>query len=497
MSQSSSVHDIKALILSFHPVIVIESVEEERVRSLVYSAANQLKMPMFEWSITRGVTRADSPALVNRMTAQPIAMLQYLGGLRLKAIFLLKDLSPHLGDPAVARQFRELAEYFSRSRCTMILSGETVSLSAELEAMVVRYRLELPGPEELSEVLNRVMQSLGPDSLDKIQLAPREREALLQALHGLTLNQARQVITHALVTDGKLFASDIPSIVDEKALLIKEGGLLEYYPEKENHYQLGGFAGLKAWLTQAKIGFSSEARAMNLPAPRGVLIVGVPGCGKSLAAKVIAREWQIPLLKLDSNRLYDKYIGESEKNFQKAIATAEAMAPVEFWIDEIEKGMAASGSGEADGGLSRRIFGAFLTWLQEKKQEVFVAATANDLSLLPPELLRKGRFDEIFFVDLPNAEERDAIFRIHLKLRNQVPEKFDLAQLVAATDNFSGAEIEQVIVAAAYRSLGMKRPLETSVVLEEIRQTVPLAVTRREEIDQLREMAKGRFVSVR
>jgi len=496
VSQTTSVEDIKALVLSFHPLIVIETVEEERARSLVSSVAGQLRMPLFEWSVTRGLTRAEEPDLLNRMTANPLAVLQHIGGLRLKAVFLLKDFSPHLADAAVARQFRELAEYFTQSRSTLVMSGEEVTLPGEIEATAIRYRLQLPDRNELEAVLDNVVQSLGADSFGAMQLTPADREALLNALHGLTLNQARQAVTYAIVKDKKLTAEDIPEILERKVQLIHEGGLLEYYPQKDNNYQLGGFANLKAWLERAQVGFTPAARAMNLHAPKGILIVGVPGCGKSLAAKVIAREWKLPLLKLDAGSLFDKYIGESEKNFRKSISMAESMAPVVFWIDEIEKSIASTGGGDADSGLSRRLFGEFLTWLQEKREEVFVVATANDLSILPPELLRKGRFDEIFFVDLPNHEERDAIFKIHLTARKQDPAQFDLNQLIAATEGFSGAEIEQAVVAATYRSLSQKQPLDTTLLLEEIRQTVPLSVTRREEIEKLREMASGRFVSV-
>jgi SpoVK/Ycf46/Vps4 family AAA+-type ATPase len=261
---------------------------------------------------------------------------------------------------------------------------------------------------------------------------------------------------------------------------------------------LGGFVNLKSWLERAKVGFTSEAKALNLTPPRGIMLVGVPGCGKSLAAKAIAREWQLPLLKLDAGRLFDKFVGESEKNFRKAIEMAESLSPIVLWIDEIEKAMAAGGgSGEADAGLSRRLFGAFLTWLQEKKQEVFVVATANNLSLLPPELLRKGRFDEIFFVDLPDDSERESIWKIHLGLRKQDVKKFDLLKIVSASDGFSGSEIEQAVVAALYRALHQKTPLTTDLLIEELTNTVPLSVTRREDIDQLRETAQGRFVNVR
>jgi SpoVK/Ycf46/Vps4 family AAA+-type ATPase len=253
---------------------------------------------------------------------------------------------------------------------------------------------------------------------------------------------------------------------------------------------------LKAWLDNAAVGFTAEARALNLRPPKGVLFVGVQGCGKSLAAKYIARRWQMPLLKLDAGRLYDKYVGESEKNFRKATALAEAMSPVILWIDEIEKAFAQGGGTDTDGGLSQRLFASLLTWLQEKREQVFVVGAANDLSRLPPELLRKGRFDEIFFVDLPTADERKSIFAIHLDLRKQDPSKFDIDALVKATDGFSGAEIEQVVISSLYRSLNRKEPLTTASLAEAIQSTVPLSVSRREDVDELRRNAKGRFTPV-
>jgi len=497
MSTSTSIHDIKTLVLSFHPLIVIETVEEDRVRALLLSVAAQLRLPLFEWSVTRGLTRAEEPQAMHRMTADALALLQHLQGLSIQGMFLLKDFSRHLSDAAAARQFRELAAQFTQKRSTMVLTGEAVELPHEIESTAVRYRMSLPDRAELNEVVNHVLRSLGTKAPIPTQPGSQNREELLRALQGMTLNQARQAVAYVALKDGTLASNDIHSLLDRKAQMIREGGLLEYYPSEDNRFQLGGFANLKAWLERARVGFSQEARALNLTPPRGILIVGVPGCGKSLAAKVIARDWKLPLLKLDAGRLFDKFIGESEKNFRKAIALAESMAPVVFWIDEIEKGMVAAGSGEADAGLSRRLFGAFLTWLQEKRQEVFVVATANDLSILPPELLRKGRFDEIFFVDLPNQEEREAILKIHLVLRKQEVKNFDLPQILVACEGFSGAEIEQAVVAALYRALAAKRPLDTALLLEELRQTVPLSVSRREDIARLQETARDRFVSVR
>jgi SpoVK/Ycf46/Vps4 family AAA+-type ATPase len=323
-----------------------------------------------------------------------------------------------------------------------------------------------------------------------------ELQELVKALVGMTLKQARQTIAYAALDDGKLTIEDISKILHRKAQMIRDGGVLEYFPVEDKPLKLGGFAGLKRWLDQAKMGFSPQARQLNLPSPKGVLIVGIQGCGKSLAAKTIAQSWKLPLLKLDAGRLYDKYIGESERNFRQAIALAESMAPAVLWIDEIEKSF-TTGTGDSDGGLSRRLFGTLLTWMQEKSQEVFVIATANDLSQVPPELLRKGRFDEVFFVDLPNEQERGVILQTHLLQHHQVPRQFDFAALVQATDGFSGAEIEQAVISALYHTLHLKQPLDTALMLQTIKATVPLSVSRREEVQQLRAIAKERFVSVR
>ncbi|HEX7766458.1 MAG TPA: AAA family ATPase, partial [Nitrospira sp.] len=397
MALATSVHDLRTLIRSCHPLIVIETVEEERVLALLQSVAAQERMPLFEWSITKGLTRADDGPTLSKMTATPLALLQHLNGLTVEAVFWLKDLAPHLQDPAVARQLREVSAIYSRTRATCILTGHPIVLPPDLETVAVRLDLQLPDRTELQSMLHSVLSSLGtrtaarrPRSTTIAQsilgaltdtkpadagLSAQERDAILRALQGLTLHQARQVITQCVVEDGALSADDVQVILKRKVQAIKDGGLLEYYPLEDNRFELGGFTNLKAWLERAKVGFTAEAKALNLTPPRGIMLVGVPGCGKSLAAKAIAREWHLPLLKLDAGRLFDKFVGESEKNFRKAIEMAESLSPIVLWIDEIEKAMAAGGgSGDADAGLSRRLFGAFLTWLQEKKQEVFVIA---------------------------------------------------------------------------------------------------------------------------
>ena len=494
MSLSTSIHDIKTLVLSFHSIIVIETVEEDRVFSLLQSTALELRIPFLEWSITTGLVRVPGKSSMYG-TGEPMNLLSTLRQMDTQAIFLLKDFARFSTDHTVARQLREISQKFSKNRSTIVLSGENIHLSPEIEPDVVHYYLKLPEREELRKVFDTVLHSLVSANRIEVHLDPRDREELVTALSGMTLNQARQTIAFAALKDGRLSAGAIKEVLERKAQVIRESGLLEYLPVEDNRFQLGGFARLKSWLMRAQTGFSREARELNLPTPRGLLIVGVQGCGKSLAAKVIAREWKLPLVKLDAGRLFDKYIGESEKNFRTAISLAESMAPVVLWIDEIEKAM-ATGGGEGDGGVGRRMFGSFLTWLQEKQHEVFVVATANDLSILPPELLRKGRFDETFFVDLPNADEREAIWTIHLKLRKQDPSQFYFHRLVEATEGFSGAEIEQVVIAALYRGLHLKRPLDTELLVKEISETVPLSISRREDMQKLREMCRGRFVSV-
>ena len=377
-----------------------------------------------------------------------------------------------------------------------MLTGDPISLPPELGSQAVHIRLQLPDAEELGGVLKTVLASLRTRHQVDVSIGPDDLERVINALSGFTVAQARQALAYVILEDGRLGPDDVGKLIDRKAQLIQDAGLLEYFPVDDNAYQLGGFGGLKAWLARARVGFSAEAAAMNLSPPRGVLLVGVQGCGKSLAAKVIAREWALPLLKFDAGRLYDKYIGETEKNFRRAVELAGTMAPAVLWIDEIEKGF-GGGGGEQDGGVSQRLLGALLTWLQERDDQVFVVATANDLFKVPSELLRKGRFDEIFFVDLPDDAERRAILGIHLGLRNQRPDDFDIGRLSAAADGFSGAEIEQAVIAAAYRALHAKTRLDTEIVLDELGGTVPLSVSRREDIERLRTTARGRFVSVR
>jgi ATPase family associated with various cellular activities (AAA) len=491
----AGVDDLKTLVLSYHSLIAIETVDEERVELLLESLAARMNVPVMEWSVTSGLklSGVENPVYG---TSDPRQLLSYIAESSRDAIYWLKDFASSLSTPQLVRQVKELAQHIGEAKAstTLVVTGAEVRLPDDVMPNAAYYELQMPSDAEYGKVIDDVIASVAWRDGAKVDTSEIDREQLCRTLSGMTLGQARQAVAYAVLGDDRLTDGDLPEIVEMKAKTISEGGLLEYFPAEDNKHELGGFDGLKAWLENARMGFSKEAEAMNLAPPKGILIVGVQGCGKSLAARVIARQWGLPLLKLDAGRIYDSLVGQSEKNFRKATSLAEAMSPDVLWIDEIEKGFAQT-HGDADAGLSQRIFGAFLTWLQEKKREVFVVATANDLTKLPPELQRKGRFDEVFFVDLPTAGEREAIWRIHLQIRSQDPAKFGLSALVAASDGFTGSEIEQCVISAMYGALHRDAPLSTELLLEGLKATVPLSVSRRADIEALRAQARD-FVNV-
>ena len=492
---NSTVHDFKVFINSYHPVVVIETSEEKRVHKLLHSAALQLNMNLEEWTATYGIKNKQNTTKVLD-TQEPAGLISYMMYRRGNLIYLLKDFHPCLKELFVVRSFRELIQKFSKSRSTIFLTGLSIKLPSEIEHSAIRYDLKTPSENELKQLVKNVYHSLAIKHNIGYKLDEKGERSLLFALKGMTIDQARQAVAFAFLEGRALTDKDIPKILKKKAKLINEGGILEFFPTSENHFQLGGFNKLKSWFDKIQIGFSEEARKVSLPLPKGILMLGVPGCGKSLAAKVIAKVWGFPLLKLDTGRLFDKYIGESEKKFRKCIQIAEAMSPSVLWIDEIEKALPSGGKSDIDGGLSRRLFGSFLTWMQEKKKPVFVVATANQIHQMPPELLRKGRFDEIFFVDLPFKKARKEIFTIHLIHRNLIPENYDIDLLAEKSEGMSGAEIEQIILSSLYLSLHKKVSHNTNFILKELKQTIPLSQSKKELIDQLRDQYKSRFTSV-
>jgi SpoVK/Ycf46/Vps4 family AAA+-type ATPase len=324
-----------------------------------------------------------------------------------------------------------------------------------------------------------------------LELDGGQQDRLLMNLRGLTLSDAERLLTRMIVEDGRLDADDLAAVVDAKRAVVEREGLLEYYSLEADMDDIADLGNLKEWLRQRRgiIAEPDRAKEFGLDFPRGILLVGVPGGGKSLCAKAVAADWHLPLLKLDPGSLYDKFIGESERNFRRALSTAVRVAPVVLWIDEIEKAFA---SGDADGGVSQRILGSFLSWMQERRGDVFIVATANDIARLPPEFLRKGRFDEIFFVDLPDADARADIFEVHLRKRAQPVRVIDTRRLAEATEGFSGAEIEQVVVAGLFTAFSGGESLSTDSLLQEAALTRPLSVTMAERLTALREWARGR-----
>jgi ATPase family associated with various cellular activities (AAA)/AAA+ lid domain len=488
-----ALEDLELLIQSRYPILYVETYEEERLEELLVAAASHLGLPFWTWSVTQGLERRgiDQPVYD---TAKPLVALRHIASLSTSGLYLLRDFHPYLTDPTVVRELREFAQNVSGRLVTLVLCSPALALPIELRKLSARYQLDLPDEQEIRMAVVDTFRQLNAHRRFRYELDEAALTRFARNLRGLTRTEVRRLVTRSAFDDFALNEADIPRVLERKRAALESSSTLEFVSVDSGVAPLGGLTHLKQWLDRFRAGFSERARELGIPPPRGVLLVGVQGCGKSLAAKTIARRWEIPLARLDPGRLFDKFIGESEKNLREALATASAAAPIVLWIDEIEKVFADTG-GEADAGLGRRLFGTFLTWLQERKEMVFVAATANELGQLPPELLRKGRFDEIFFIDLPGEAERKEIFGIHLRLRKQDPEKFDLPELVRATAGFSGAEIEQAVVAAIYGMLAENaETLTTERLLDEIGRTSPLSWTRREQIEALRQNAHERFV---
>ena len=390
---------------------------------------------------------------------------------------------------------RDAVKHLEDFTGAIVLTGEEGEMPPSLKEIAAYVTLPGPTDDEFRELLAQIIRDLSLRQHVDVTLTAAERTQLVRHLSGLTLMEAEKILTKAIIEDGALGVADIKHVMEAKRKVVQREGLLEYYPAETTMAGVADLVTLKGWLAKRRAVVNEPERAeqFGLAFPRGVLLLGVPGCGKSLSAKAVASEWGLPLLKLDPSNLYNKYIGESESNFKRAMRAAERMAPVVLWIDELEKAF-ASGGGE-DGGVSQRILGTFLSWMQERDGDVFVVATANNIQSLPPEFLRKGRFDEIFFVDLPNGKTRVEVFRIHLEARGHDPEMFDLLRLAEETTGFSGSEIEEVVVSALYTAFSSGNPLNTEAITVEIEATRPLSITMGEKIAGMRQWAEGRAVS--
>lgn len=493
MARTDPLDDLALLIRSRYGLIVVDSDEDERVATLLRLAADQLSLALFRWSRASGLRRDGNDNAVYGTTS-PEQTLAHVAGARIPALYHLEGFGSLLENPAVADRLKEVAAAFSDRPGAVVISGASIALPEPLRRLSASVSIPAPELDEYGDLLERLLRDLGQRQRVRVDLRPDDRTRLLAQLKGLTLLEAEKVLTRAIIEDGCLSADDISHVLEAKKQIVEREGVLEYYPVEDTLSDVADLAGLKAWLAKRRVMITEPARAesMGLSFPKGVLLIGVPGCGKSLCAKAVAMEWGLPLLKLDPGALYNKYIGETEKNFRRATDVAERLAPCVLFIDELEKAFASGGS--EDGGVSQRVLGSFLSWLQDRKADVFTVATANDVSRLPPEFLRKGRFDEVFFVDLPNDEARAAIARIHLAKRKQDPAAFDIAAIVGATEGFSGAEIEQVVVAALYTALAETTHLTTGLLLHEAAFTRPLSETMAERVSALRGWAEGRTV---
>jgi ATP-dependent 26S proteasome regulatory subunit len=491
--------DLETLIRARYPIIYIVSGEELRVQNLVQEIARKRQKKVFEWSCSTGIVPAGTSIQSQRQrsptTKEPLAALDQVIEQVEPAIFLFKDFHPFLTKTnfAITRKLKEIALHLKNSYKTILIVSPVLELPPELEKEVTVLNHPLPTREELAALLDKIVDDVRQFKQVKVEVDAAAQERLSQAALGLTLGEAENVFARILVKTERLSAGDVSEVFAEKQQIIRKSGLLEYCATSENFENVGGLAVLKEWLTKRAIAFSDQARAFGLSAPKGILLLGVQGCGKSLCAKAVSQLWQLPLLRFDMGRMFGSFVGSSEENVRRAIGVAESVAPAILWVDEIDKAFAGSqSSGATDGGTTARVFGTFVTWLSEKAAPVFVVATANDISQLPPELLRKGRLDEIFFVDLPSRDERAEIFRIHLARRKRDTAKFDLEALAGASAEFSGAEIEEAINSALYDAFYAQQDLTNEQVRKALAQTVPLAKTMDEQISRLRSWAEGR-----
>ncbi len=451
-------HDLELLILSRYPLIALETFEERRTEQILQHITTRLSIPFYLWTLADGLRQVGTGNPVTE-TKSPVRALNSIREFKGEGVYLLKDLHRFMNEPEVIRRLQDVARSFAGSRSTIIIAAPKVDIPDELRELTAPFTLALPTVEELKKLTKDVVGKLSRTHKVKVELSDEQCDRLVDNLRGFTLFEAERAISKSVLDDFTLNGKDLDRIIDIKRELLEKEAVLEYIPFDE-----------------------------------GMAEIGVQGCGKSLAAKAIAREWGLPLLKLEPGRLYDQYIGESEKNLERALGMAERMAPCVLMVDEMEKALVYGGGGHADAGLSRRILGRILSWMQDRKAPVFVVATCNDISQLPPELMRKGRFDEIFFIDLPTAADRKAIFGVHIK-RKRDPSKFDLDALAAASEGFSGAEIEQAVVSGLYAAFSEGKELDTRHILHELQATRPLSVTRHEAISALREWAEGRTVA--
>jgi hypothetical protein len=488
--------ELQSMLASRLALIVVESREEERVLSLVREVSMKVRegrgWGVFQWTVTEGLQRIDvDMGGAQRMLADPEQLLKHLKATPMPGIYVLLDFHPYLKEPVNVRLLKDIAQGYDRVARTVVLMSYEVTLPEELEQFAARLRLAQPTSNERLMIITRIAREWNTANPGKpINLDRDVTAKLVDNLNGLTASDAERLVRHAIFDHGALTLDDISGILAAKYELLNRGGTLSYEPATAKFADVGGMKNLRHWLTSRKPAF--DGSAPDLDPPKGVLLLGVQGCGKSLAARAAAGIFGVPLVRLDFGALYTKWQGEAEKNLRESLHSAEGLSPCVLWVDEIEKALA---EGEGDSGVSRRVLGTFLTWLAEQRSRIFVVATANDIAALPPELIRKGRFDEIFFVDLPSKTARAEIIAIHVRKRSLALTPQDIVALANHCENFSGAEIEQAMVAALYTAHASNQPVTPALIAHEMESTRPLAVVMAEKVAALRAWADSRTVS--
>jgi len=486
------ISDLEVLLGSSVPIVVIETHEEQRVIDLFRQALVRSPKPFYHWTVTDGLRRLDRGFNTSSDIREPTDVLLQVKTAQEPAIYLLSDFHPYLDDPVHVRLLRDVAQNRLLLGHTVVLVSHALTIPPELERSTARFALSVPNRDQLkSIVLEEARAWSRRNSGRNVSTRKQLLERLVENLGGLPQRDAKRLARGAIEDDGAITEEDLPAVMEAKFKLLGQDGVLSYEYDTARFAEVGGLERLKTWLRLREPVFAGTLRKQGLDIPKGILLRGVQGCGKSLAAKAVAGSWSVPLLRLDFGTLYNKYHGETERNLREALKQAETMSPCVLWIDEIEKGLSTDGS---DSGTSRRVLGTLLTWMAENDERAFLVATANDIESLPPELLRKGRMDEIFFVDLPDRDTRRRIFEIHLQKRELKLNTADVDALADACDGFSGAEIEQVVVSALYTSHARGEPLDTQALDQEIRDTRPLSVVMAERVGALRAWAAERTV---
>lgn len=485
---------VNTLVKAVYPIIYIVSHEENRVTNALKIVATQRNRQLFTWSCTRGLCDGGGESIGEDATIDPLEALEYVSSFDKPSMFAFMDLHAYLDDPTIKRKVREMSDSLKTESKTLIIVASSLKLPLELEKQITVIDWPLPNSEEIGILFDEVIGRMD-DRGFPLKFTSEIREKIIASCLGLTEGEIDNVLAKSLVLNKDVVPEDI---IAEKSQVIRKSGILEYFPVSEDFGVVGGLDNLRRWLEKRGNSFSERAREFGLPIPKGVILLGVQGCGKSLVCKALASLWQMPLLRFDVGKIFEGIVGSTEANIRKAIATAEAIAPCILWIDELEKGFAGTQSSNVtDGGVTARAFGTFMTWMQEKKAAVFTIATCNSIKMMPPEMLRKGRFDDIFFIDLPTVDERVAIYTIHLQKRKRDPEKYDIRKLAEAAEQFSGAEIESSVEAGMFDAFDEDAEVTTSHIMVAIKDTVPLAITAKEDIEGLRTWAgeRARFAS--